>query len=474
MAILLGFGFRIYDLDADSLWNDEAGQALAALQPTLADTLVHVQMHAAAMPLDYLVTRLFIHLSTGEFVLRFPSVFWSTASIAMLFAVARHVVGREVAHIAVWLMAFAPQLVYYAQEARPYAALLFFSLLTTYLLLLSLSKDDAISWGLWGIATVIGAYFHLYVLLNVVFGGTFLLFARFSGNCAYRNRVLRLSLRLIVGISIVAVLVMPGYLVFASKDSFRYEMFQYGGSIWTVTATGLGWPIHRYFLQSALLMFFTGGGVAIAFARQRNNLGLMALLVGVPCIVVAVLLMNLVRGYWYLPRQLLHLQPLVLIFAAFGCCVVSVFVGRLIRHQLGQAERTVSIVAAFLILIIVATGATRLHDNYAYPKGNARELTQVLLAQYSKPAMVYVEPAYEMKVYAFYAAIIQADSSEALSAALRAVNLEEMTGKPDTQYLLASPAFISENMKQLVAAGYRPLVETPTGDGYLRSLWYRP
>lgn len=77
-------------------------------------------------------------------------------------------------------------------------------------------------------------------------------------------------------------------------------------------------------------------------------------------------------------------------------------------------------------------------------------------------------------IKAFYAAIIQADSSEALSAALRAVNLEEMTGKPDTQYLLASPAFISENMKQLVAAGYRPLVETPTGDGYLRSLWYRP
>lgn len=164
--------------------------------------------------------------------------------------------------------------------------------MTTYLLLLSLSKDDAISWGLWGIATVIGAYFHLYVLLNVVFGGDI-----------------------------------------PSLCSFEWKL-----------------------------------------CLQESG---------------------------------------ATTFSQVDC-----------------------------------------RDKYCRSACDARLSS--------------------LCIKAFYAAIIQADSSEALSAALRAVNLEEMTGKPDTQYLLASPAFISENMKQLVAAGYRPLVETPTGDGYLRSLWYRP
>jgi 4-amino-4-deoxy-L-arabinose transferase-like glycosyltransferase len=125
-AIMVGFGLRIYDLDGDSLWNDEAGQALAAMQPTILDTLHYIKGHAGAMPMDYLITRLFIQLSTNEFVLRLPALFWSTASIALLVALAKRMAGRDVAIVAVWFMAFAPQLVYYAQEVRPYAALLFF------------------------------------------------------------------------------------------------------------------------------------------------------------------------------------------------------------------------------------------------------------------------------------------------------------------------------------------------------------
>lgn len=473
-AFLLGFGLRGYDLGADSLWSDEAGQALAALRPTLADTLLHLQTHAAAMPLDYLVTRLVIHVSTDEFALRFPSLFWSTAAIGLLFALARQVASNKVAFVAVWLMACAPQLIYYAQEARPYAALLFFSLLSTYLLLRSLSKGDAISWGLWGVVVGIGAYFHLFVLLNAVLGGLFLFFAHLSGYYACQRRTLRLTISFILGFCGILLLVAPGYLYFAAQDSFQYPMFQFGGTIWTVTATGMGWPIHRHLVQPALLILLTTIGVAVTLVRLRNNPGLMALLIGVPCIISAIFLMNLIRGYWYIPRQLLHLQPMILIFTAIGCCEIADRVGWLIFQACRQAQRLAMGVTILMIGVTVTAGVPQLLSGYAFPRGNARILTDALLNQLETTNIIHVQPANEIVLYQFYAAIALRGDSEALIASLRPAHWEDTIQEPGAQYLLAPPAFIAENTAQLTVAGYRPLLEAPAEDGYLRSLWYRP
>lgn len=475
VAILIGFGLRIYDLGADSLWSDEAGQVLAAMQPSVADTLAYLRTHAGAMPMDYLVMRLFVQLSTHEFVLRWPALFWGTASMAVTVALARQVGGRQVRTATVWFVALAPSLVYYAQETRPYAALLFFSLLATYLLLRALINSVIIAWLMWGVAMGIGGYFHPYVLLTTSYGGIFILFSLARCGHAPRGQRRRLLFGFLSGITVALLLFIPGYLFFVSGDNYRYELFQYGGTFWTVTASGLGWPIHRYLPHALALMILTGIGVTVTLGARRRDLQLMALLAGVPLMVMVIFLIVLIQGYWYLPRQLIHLQPVVLIFAAIGCGFMGEQLGRRMSRTVAQPSLLASTLAALLVAIAVTLGAPRLVDGYAFPKGNGRALTEHLLALSSDRAIVYVEPGYEMKLYEFYAVAAGSTGNDAWVASLRPAVLEDLLTPMDTgyQYLIAPPAYIADHLSQLRAAGYRPLLEAPER-GYLRSLWGRP
>ena len=56
MIVLLGFGLRALQLGHDIFWNDKAGVALTAVEPTVRTVLSRARSHAMAMPLDYIVT----------------------------------------------------------------------------------------------------------------------------------------------------------------------------------------------------------------------------------------------------------------------------------------------------------------------------------------------------------------------------------------------------------------------------------
>jgi hypothetical protein len=49
VTLLLGFTLRTVQLGKSSLWNDEAGVVLAALEPSLASLLDFVRSHAVAV-----------------------------------------------------------------------------------------------------------------------------------------------------------------------------------------------------------------------------------------------------------------------------------------------------------------------------------------------------------------------------------------------------------------------------------------
>ncbi len=137
--LLLAFAVRVYHLDSQSLWYDEAvtaqvaSQGIAELTRWTADDI--------QPPLYYYAAAGWLRVAgRGEWALRFPSAFFGTLTVPLMWAVAlrlfgRRRSGRAAALAAALLAALSPLYIYYAQEARMYTQLTFLGLLAGYALL---------------------------------------------------------------------------------------------------------------------------------------------------------------------------------------------------------------------------------------------------------------------------------------------------------------------------------------------------
>ena len=137
--LLLALGVRVYRLDAQSLWYDEAvtaqvsAQGIAELTRWTADDI--------QPPLYYYAVAGWTRLAgRSEWALRFPSAFFGVLTVALLWAVARRLFGRGsrgrwAAGAVALLAALSPLYVYYAQEARMYTLLTGLGVLAGYALL---------------------------------------------------------------------------------------------------------------------------------------------------------------------------------------------------------------------------------------------------------------------------------------------------------------------------------------------------
>ena len=139
MILRLAFALRCPSPDSQSLWYDEAvtaqvaSQGIGELTCWMADDI--------QPPLYYYVAAGWLRLAgRGEWALRFPSAFFGTLTVPLIWAVALRLFGRgrsgRVAALAAALLtALSPLYVYYAQEARMYTQLTFLGLLAGYALL---------------------------------------------------------------------------------------------------------------------------------------------------------------------------------------------------------------------------------------------------------------------------------------------------------------------------------------------------
>jgi uncharacterized membrane protein len=140
LILLLAFALRVYRLGAQAIWWDESlslHRATRDLGTVLANTiLIQNVVTTDTLPQCYFI---FLHFlvrafGTSEFALRFFSVIANIATIPLVYALARRWLGHAAALIAALLGALSPFYVWYAQEARPYALVLFWSTLAVYAL----------------------------------------------------------------------------------------------------------------------------------------------------------------------------------------------------------------------------------------------------------------------------------------------------------------------------------------------------
>lgn len=461
MILWLGFALRLHQLGCDSFWNDEAGQALAATQPTLREMLAMERAHVMAMPLDYLISRAVSRVGLTETVMRFPSVIWGMLALAACFSLARRVTGLEAAMLATFLLGISELHIHYSQEMRFYSALVFFYVLSTYLLLRALDKPSFWGWVLYVSATVIGVYFHPFVLLSGLNGFACVLMGR-PARCERKQ-----CFALAISFVLVLVAFLPGYLYFGSHQQYDFDLWQWSPSLGRSIAQVMGWRPLSYSASSppSVMRGSLVGGFCLlgAVASLTWRFRLCGFLLSLPVQAALVIFTDWAKGYWFISRQLVHLHPVMLIFSGVGVVAIYRCVLKLVRGRSWFA----SLVLLSVVGMMGLSNIPILGEYYEWPKSIAREIAQELIARCQAEETVLVIPSYEGKVYRFY---FQALGKSDLIAALRPVGWNELEqALPGTSagvYLIAPVALTPEQLDELHRLGFVPLL-------YPEKEWYR-
>jgi hypothetical protein len=403
-VLLAGFGLRAYQLGHDSFWNDEAAHALAAIQPTLRGTVAVCREHTMAMPLDYLVVRAATRLGTSEGVMRLPSLLWGTLALAVFFALARRLTDFRTAAVASLLLALSVPHVRYSQELRFYAALQCLYLLATWLLFRALADGRVRSWVAFGLTLSVGSYFHPYVLLAAVNGFAAVALST-SPPSERRRSLLGLAACALVG----AVLFLPGYAYFGEHQPQHHELLIGDPSVAAVIARGFGWMAFQYSpldpafgVWPALGVVFAGAGLArTVLDRKRRDL--LALTAGAVLQVGVILAADVAKGFWFLPRQLVHLAPAALLLSGVGVASLSEAAGRwVVRHRGGSGAPARRAVLAAVLLAFALAAVPPLRRYYDHPKSSGRAVAARVVRERRPGEPILVIPGHEEKILRFY------------------------------------------------------------------------
>lgn len=155
-----------------SFWLDEAAQAVLSNKPIFS---VHYASDFQP-PLFYIFSHFWIQLGAllgtrAEWFLRLPSLFFSIASIFLLFKFVEKIFSRRAAVIASLFLAVSPFNIYYAQEFRMYSLL-------TLVLLCSWIFLWHKKWLLYALSILIGIFTHYFAFVAIISQCVFIITTR--------------------------------------------------------------------------------------------------------------------------------------------------------------------------------------------------------------------------------------------------------------------------------------------------------
>ncbi|GIK38667.1 MAG: hypothetical protein BroJett011_25000 [Chloroflexota bacterium] len=165
---LLAFALRVYGLGAPSLWYDELLELDVAQSPfwEIGPQLVR----HAAMPLDYYLLYGWLLGGRQEAWVRFPALIFGVLAIPLTYKLAKSLFNKNVGSLAALFLAWSSLAVYYSQDVRPYALLVFWTLLSFWGLWRAYQTRRDRYWGV-VIIGLTGAslshYFALFLLLPI-------------------------------------------------------------------------------------------------------------------------------------------------------------------------------------------------------------------------------------------------------------------------------------------------------------------
>lgn len=175
LALITAFGLclRLYRLDYPCLWYDELC-TFVRVNGDMAHTFSTLEV-SPFPPLYYILMNVWCSIfGFSEFSLRFPSMLFSTLSITSIYFLAKSMFSEKEGLIAALLLSVSSYSINYSQEAKMYAMMWFFCILSFLYFFLYTNTQNRkylIPYSIFGVAAIYTMYLGFLFLLiqNILF-----------------------------------------------------------------------------------------------------------------------------------------------------------------------------------------------------------------------------------------------------------------------------------------------------------------
>lgn len=158
--LITAFLLRLYNLNF-GIWFDEIVTYVSYMDRPFGEILTTYDNQNNHILYTLLARLSFVTLGESVWSLRLPAVLFGVGSIWALYLFSSEVSTRREALLSAGLLAFSYHHVWFSQNARGYTALLFWTLLSSWLLIRALREDGVQLWLLYGITIALGLFTHL-------------------------------------------------------------------------------------------------------------------------------------------------------------------------------------------------------------------------------------------------------------------------------------------------------------------------
>ncbi|MEO8367678.1 MAG: glycosyltransferase family 39 protein [Candidatus Solibacter sp.] len=171
MACILGllvcaFALRLYKLEL-GLWYDEVLTYVGYARMPFGEILTTYNNENQHFVFTILAHACFLIFGEGAWALRLPAMLFGVASVGSLYLFARQVGSTKQALFAAALFTFSYHHIWFSQNARGYSGLLFWVLLSSWLLLRALREDRPVLWLAFAATVALGIYTHITMVFAI-------------------------------------------------------------------------------------------------------------------------------------------------------------------------------------------------------------------------------------------------------------------------------------------------------------------
>jgi mannosyltransferase len=319
----LGIAVRFASLGVQSYHHDEVITAARVIPGDFLEMLRQVKVSESNPPLYYVLAWGWAKLfGTGEVGLRSLSALLGAATVPVAYLIGRELASNRAGLIAAAIAAVNPMLIWYSQEARSYALLVFFGALSLLFFARALRSGRGPDLALWALASALALCSHYFAIFAVAIEAVWLLFALRS---RWRMVLPAIGAVIAVGLALLSLIsaqVNPTHIGWIDHSPLSTRLFETGvsflaGETGHVIAEP---PRERFALIPMALIAVSLLLVALRGSRRERRGAALGLVLGVGVVLLASGVALTGKDYIVERNLLPALAPLAAA-VAIGCAV---------------------------------------------------------------------------------------------------------------------------------------------------------
>lgn len=356
----------------DELWLDEILTALRVVRLDAATILSTYESQNQHLLYSLLARGAVVLLGDTPAALRLPAVGFGVLSIGATWLLGRTLLSSRQGLLAAALLAVSEQHVWFSQDARGYTALLFFTLLSSWLLLRALADGRTRRWIAYAVAAALGVTAHLTMLF--VIGAHLVLALRpLPGSRAvpWRRRVSGAALGFATAAALTLLCyapMLPQILAVTAVEGRSGTVPEWSSSGWA--AREVASRLTESFVEPLVAACAVAAGFAGAWSVRRRSpelLELFALPIAIGLVVVVG------SGHHVWPRLFFFAIGFAALLVVAGADALGAAAGR----ALARTRFRLRDPGAALAVLLIAAAATGLPRAYGPKQRHAAALALV-------------------------------------------------------------------------------------------------